>query len=127
MIILVGLAAKNGILIVEFANQLRDEGKSFDKALFEAARVKLRPIAMTGITTAATSIPLIFSLGAGAETRLVIGVVVLGGVLIATLLTIYRVPPRLPPPRPRHRLPPRRRTPVAQAIRRKSRRVNKNS
>jgi len=77
---------------VEFANQLRDEGKSFDEALIEAARVRLRPIAMTGITTAATSIPLIFSFGAGAETRLVIGVVVLGGVLIATLLTIYLVP-----------------------------------
>jgi multidrug efflux pump len=92
LIILVGIAAKNGILIVEFANQLRDEGQDFDAALLEAARVRLRPIAMTGITTAATAIPLIFSFGAGAETRLVIGVVVLGGVLMATLLTIYLVP-----------------------------------
>jgi len=92
LIMLIGLAAKNGILIVEFANQLRDEGKAFDAALEEAAVTRLRPIIMTGITTAAGSIPLILSFGAGAETRFVIGVVVLSGVLAATFMTLYLVP-----------------------------------
>ncbi len=92
LIMLVGLAAKNGILIVEFANQLRDEGKDFDAALLEAADVRLRPIIMTGITTAAGSIPLLLSSGAGAETRTVIGTVILSGVLAATLFTLFVVP-----------------------------------
>lgn len=92
LIMLVGLAAKNGILIVEFANQLRDEGTKFDAALEEAARVRLRPIIMTGITTVAGALPLVLAFGAGAETRIVIGVVVLYGVLVATFLTLYIVP-----------------------------------
>ncbi|MFP4075513.1 MAG: efflux RND transporter permease subunit [Halochromatium sp.] len=92
LIMLVGLSAKNGILIVEFANQLRDEGKDFDAALLEAADVRLRPIIMTGITTAAGSIPLLLSSGAGAETRTVIGTVILFGVLAATLFTLFVVP-----------------------------------
>jgi len=92
LIVLVGLAAKNGILIVEFANQLRDQGMAFDAALREAARVRLRPIIMTGITTAAGTLPLILSSGAGAETRLVIGTVVLSGVVLSTLLTVFIVP-----------------------------------
>ena len=92
LIMLVGLAAKNGILIVEFANQLRDGGMDFDEALEEASITRLRPIIMTGITTAAGSIPLILSFGAGAETRFVVGVVVLSGVLAATFLTLYLVP-----------------------------------
>ncbi len=92
LIMLVGLAAKNGILIVEFANQLRDQGKQFDDALFEAAQVRLRPILMTGITTAAGALPLIMSFGAGAETRFVIGTVVIFGVIAATFLTLFVVP-----------------------------------
>jgi len=92
LIMLVGLAAKNGILIVEFANQLRDEGTKFDAALEEAARVRLRPILMTGITTVAGAVPLALAFGAGAETRIVIGVVVLSGVIVATFLTLYIVP-----------------------------------
>ncbi|MBK1645637.1 multidrug transporter AcrB [Thiocapsa imhoffii] len=92
LIMLVGLAAKNGILIVEFANQLRDQGKAFRDALLEAADVRLRPIVMTGITTAAGSLPLILSSGAGAETRVVIGTVILAGVLAATLFTLFVVP-----------------------------------
>ncbi|WP_058558113.1 efflux RND transporter permease subunit [Thiohalocapsa sp. ML1] len=92
LIMLVGLSAKNGILIVEFANQLRDEGKAFRDALLEAADVRLRPIVMTGITTAAGSIPLLLSTGAGAETRTVIGTVILFGVLAATLFTLFVVP-----------------------------------
>ncbi len=92
LIMLVGLAAKNGILIVEFTNQLRDQGTPFDNALMEAARVRLRPIVMTGITTAASTIPLILSFGAGAETRMVIGTVILAGILSATVVTLYIVP-----------------------------------
>jgi multidrug efflux pump len=89
---LVGLAAKNGILIVEFANQLRDEGTEFAEALRRACEVRLRPVLMTGVTTIAGSIPLILASGAGSETRIVIGVVVLFGVFFATLLTLYLVP-----------------------------------
>ena len=92
LIMLVGLAAKNGILIVEFANQLRDQGKAFRDALLEAADVRLRPIVMTGLTTAAGSLPLLLSTGAGAETRFVIGIVILSGVIAATLFTLFVVP-----------------------------------
>jgi len=89
---LVGLAAKNGILIVEFANQLRDAGVGFSEALIEAAEVRFRPILMTGLTTVAGTIPLILSTGAGSETRFSIGVVVLFGVLSATIFTLFIVP-----------------------------------
>ncbi|MBK1647943.1 efflux RND transporter permease subunit [Rhabdochromatium marinum] len=92
LIMLVGLSAKNGILIVEFANQLRDQGQAFQEALREAAAVRLRPIVMTGITTAAGSVPLLLSSGAGAETRAVIGTVILFGVVAATLFTLFIVP-----------------------------------
>jgi multidrug efflux pump len=92
LIMLVGLSAKNGILIVEFANQLRDRGEDFDSAIRYAAVTRLRPILMTGITTAAGSLPLILASGAGSETRAAIGVVVLGGVLVSTFLTIFLVP-----------------------------------
>jgi multidrug efflux pump len=92
LIMLVGLAAKNGILIVEFANQLRQRRFSFNHAILKASEVRLRPIVMTGITTAAGAIPLILSSGAGAETRMAIGVVVLFGVLTATVFTLFVVP-----------------------------------
>tara|TARA_R110000764_G_scaffold53381_7_gene116227 strand:+ start:4584 stop:7712 length:3129 start_codon:yes stop_codon:yes gene_type:complete len=92
LIMLVGLAAKNGILIVEFANQLRDEGMKFDEALREASLARFRPIVMTGLTTAAGSLPLILSEGAGAETRQAIGVVILFGVITAVFVTVLFVP-----------------------------------
>ena len=92
LIMLVGLAAKNGILIVEFINQLRDQGMEFQEAVLQGASIRLRPIIMTGITTAAGSIPLIQTSGAGAETRSAIGVVIFAGVLAATLLTVFVVP-----------------------------------
>lgn len=92
LIMLVGLAAKNGILIVEFANQLRDEGMEFQAALKEASLARLRPIVMTGLTTAAGTLPLILSSGAGAETRAAIGVVILFGVIAAVLVTVLFVP-----------------------------------
>ncbi len=92
LIMLVGLAAKNGILIVEFANQLRDQGKAFRDSLLEAAETRFRPIVMTGITTAAGSTPLLLSSGPGTETRVVIGTVILSGVLAATVFTLFVVP-----------------------------------
>ena len=92
LIMLVGLAAKNGILIVEFANQLRDEGIQFRNALTQACMMRVRPILMTSITAAAGAVPLIFSGGAGSETRMVIGVVVFFGVVISTLLTLFMIP-----------------------------------
>ncbi|WP_412502811.1 efflux RND transporter permease subunit [Shewanella chilikensis] len=92
IIMLVGLAAKNGILIVEFVNQLRDKGLEFDAAILQAANQRLRPILMTGITTAAGAVPLVLAEGAGAETRFVIGVVVLSGILLATVFTLLVIP-----------------------------------
>jgi multidrug efflux pump len=92
VILLIGLAAKNGILIVEFANQRRDVGLPFDQALLEAAGVRLRPILMTSVATVAGALPLVFSGGAGAEARENLGVVVFWGVLFSTLLTLYVVP-----------------------------------
>src|SRR5690606_8183027 len=86
------LAAKNGILIVEFANQLRDEGREFHDAVVEASVIRLRPILMTGITTLAGAIPLILASCAGAETRQVIGVVVSFGVALSTVLTLFIIP-----------------------------------
>ncbi|MGF1700293.1 efflux RND transporter permease subunit [Photobacterium makurazakiensis] len=91
-IMLIGLAAKNGILIVEFANQLRDQGRSFDDAILEASAERFRPILMTAITTIVGAVPLILASGAGAETRMVIGIVVLCGIAVATLFTLLVIP-----------------------------------
>lgn len=92
LIMLVGLAAKNGILIVEFANQLRDEGHDFTKALVEASELRLRPILMTSITAMAGAVPLIITGGAGSETRSAIGIVIFFGVAAATVFTLFVVP-----------------------------------
>ncbi|AUN96205.1 efflux RND transporter permease subunit [Pseudazoarcus pumilus] len=92
LVMLIGLAAKNGILIVEFANQLRDEGREFHDAVVEASVIRLRPVLMTGITTVAGAIPLILAAGAGAETREVIGIVVFFGVAVSTVLTLFVIP-----------------------------------
>jgi multidrug efflux pump len=92
LLMLIGLAAKNGILIVEFANQLRDRGVEFTEALLQAASARLRPILMTSLTAVAGAVPLVISSGAGAETRFVIGIVVISGVLVATILTLFLVP-----------------------------------
>ncbi|ART78858.1 efflux RND transporter permease subunit [Oceanisphaera avium] len=92
MVMLIGLVTKNGILIVEFANQLRDRGVAFDDAIVEASVRRLRPILMTAFTTIIGAIPLILASGAGAESRQTIGVVVFAGVSLATLLTLFIVP-----------------------------------
>ena len=92
IIMLIGLAAKNGILIVEFANQLRDSGVEFEEAVFRAARLRLRPILMTGISTVAGAIPLLIATGAGAVSRRCLGAVVFYGGTSACFLTIFIVP-----------------------------------
>lgn len=92
LIILIALAAKNGILIVEFANQLRDEGRSVRDAILESSDLRLRPVLMTSVATVVGAIPLVFTSGAGAESRVAIGVVITFGVSIATLLTLFVVP-----------------------------------
>jgi len=92
IVMLVGLAAKNGILIVEFANQLRDEGRTFDQAIIEAAKIRLRPIVMTSLATAAGAFPLVIASGAGAASRESIGIVIFAGMLMATAFTLFIIP-----------------------------------
>jgi len=91
-IMLVGLAAKNGILIVEFANQLRDRGVEYREAVIEAAAIRLRPVLMTSLCTAFGAVPLMIASGAGAEARQAIGVSVFYGVIISVVLTLAVVP-----------------------------------
>ena len=92
LVMLIGLAAKNGILIVEFANQLRDTGLAFEEALKRAASQRLRPIVMTGFTTVFSALPLVLASGPGAESRMVIGMVIFSGVLVSAFMTLYVVP-----------------------------------
>ncbi|MBW8754102.1 MAG: efflux RND transporter permease subunit [Sphingomonadales bacterium] len=92
IVMLVGLAAKNGVLIVEFANQLRDAGHDIETAIREASARRLRPILMTSLATVAGAVPLALSHGAGAGARSAIGVVIVFGVTIATAITLYVVP-----------------------------------
>lgn len=92
LIILIGIATKNGILIVEFANQLRDEGLSVREAVIEAAALRLRPIIMTSVSAAMGALPLMLWAGAGAGSRQTIGAVIFTGAIFATLLTLFIVP-----------------------------------
>jgi multidrug efflux pump len=92
LIILIGVAAKNGILIVEFANQLRDQGRTIHEAIVESSTLRLRPIIMTSIATAFGALPLVLWQGAGAGSRQTIGVVIFAGAMFATLLTLFVVP-----------------------------------
>jgi HAE1 family hydrophobic/amphiphilic exporter-1 len=92
LVMLVGLMAKNGILVVEFADQLRDRGYSVGEAVREAAMVRLRPVIMTMLSTVLGALPLVLASGAGAEARRAIGWVVFGGLGIATLFTLLLIP-----------------------------------
>ena len=91
-ILLIGLAAKNGVLIVEFANQLRDRGEEFTTALVEASAIRLRPVLMTSASTTFGALPLLLATGAGAESRRPIGIVIVFGVTISAVLTLIVVP-----------------------------------
>ena len=92
LVLLVGVMAKNGILIVEFANQLRNRGRSVREAIEEAANIRLRPVMMTMISTILGAVPLILSFGAGAEARSALGWVIVGGLGLATLATLFLTP-----------------------------------
>ena len=92
IIMLLGLMAKNGILIVEFANQLRDRGYAVREAILKGASLRLRPVLMTTVSTIFGAVPLVLATGAGAESRAAIGVVILGGLLFATTLTLFIIP-----------------------------------
>lgn len=92
IIMLIGLASKNGILMVEFANQMRDSGKSVRDALLQSAQTRLRPIMMTALSTGIGAMPLLLTTGAGSESRFTIGVVVFSGIIFSTLLTLFVIP-----------------------------------
>ena len=91
-ILLIGLSAKNGVLIVEFANQLRDRGLEIGEAVLEAATVRFRPILMTSAATTFGALPLLLGSGPGWESRQPIGIVIVFGVAISAVLTLFIVP-----------------------------------
>jgi HAE1 family hydrophobic/amphiphilic exporter-1 len=92
LVMLVGLMSKNGILMVEFANQLRDRGQSVKEAIRNAALIRLRPIVMTMIATVLGGLPLLMTGGAGAEARRALGWIIVGGLGFATLATLFLTP-----------------------------------
>ena len=92
MVLLIGLMAKNGILIVEFANQLRAEGKDVRQAITEGSALRFRPILMTVLSTVLGAVPLLLATGAGAESRVAIGTVIIGGLSVASVLTLFVTP-----------------------------------
>ena len=92
LIILIGLATKNGILIVEFANQLRAEGKNIKTAVMESASIRLRPILMTSSSTIFGVLPLIISSGPGEASRLTVGITIFAGMFFSTFFTLYVIP-----------------------------------
>ena len=92
LVMLIGIMAKNGILIVEFANQLRDKGADVRTAIYDASTIRLRPVMMTMVSTVLGGVPLIFSSGAGAEAREALGWVIVGGLGLATVSTLYLTP-----------------------------------
>lgn len=91
-IMLIGLVTKNGILIVEFANQKKAQGLSAINAVKEAARLRLRPILMTSLSTILGTLPIALALGAGSESRVSMGIAVIGGLIFSTFLTLFVIP-----------------------------------
>ncbi|TIW39178.1 MAG: efflux RND transporter permease subunit, partial [Mesorhizobium sp.] len=92
LVLLVGVMAKNGILIVEFANQLRDRGLGVREAIEQASIIRLRPVMMTMICTVLGGVPLVLAVGAGAEARIALGWVIVGGLGLATVSTLFLTP-----------------------------------
>ena len=91
-LMLIALIAKNGILVVEFANKLREQGETIEEAIYKSSMIRLRPVLMTTISTMFGAIPLILSSGAGAESRYSMAVVVFGGITLSALITLYLIP-----------------------------------
>ena len=89
---LIGLVTKNGILIVEFANQRKAQGLNVNEAIVDAAKSRFRPILMTSLSTILGILPIALALGAGAESRVSMGIAVIGGMLFATILTLFVIP-----------------------------------
>ncbi|MCZ4354020.1 efflux RND transporter permease subunit [Roseovarius aestuarii] len=92
LVMLIGVMAKNGILIVEFANQLREAGQDIDSAIRDALRLRIRPVMMTMVSTVFGGLPLIMTSGAGAEARIAVGWVIVGGLGFATVFTLFLTP-----------------------------------
>lgn len=92
LVMLIGVMAKNGILIVEFANQLRERGEDIDSAIRNALHLRIRPVMMTMVSTVFGGLPLIFTSGAGAEARIAVGFVIVGGLGFATIFTLFLTP-----------------------------------
>jgi len=92
MILLIGIVTKNGILIVEFANQKRKQGMNKRVAAFESAAARFRPILMTSLATMFGALPIAFALGAGASSRVSLGIVVVCGLLFSLVLTLFVIP-----------------------------------
>lgn len=91
-IMLIGLVTKNGILIVEFANQRKAQGLSIIDAIQDAAVARFRPILMTSLSTILGALPIALALGAGAKSRVSMGIAVIGGLIFASILTLYVIP-----------------------------------
>ena len=92
IIMLIGLVAKNGILIVEFANQKQESGLSLMESIEQASLQRMRPILMTSASTILGLLPLTYATGEGANGRIAMGIAVVGGLLVSTILTLYIVP-----------------------------------
>jgi multidrug efflux pump len=92
MILLIGLVSKNSILLVTYANDLRQRGMAAAEAMIEAGRIRLRPILMTSVATIFGALPIALGLGAGAVSRRPLGYAIIGGMVVSTLLTLYLVP-----------------------------------
>jgi multidrug efflux pump len=92
MIMLIGLVTKNGILIIEFTNQLRKKGLKVKEALIEASTARLRPILMTSLATILGALPIAMALGAGSKSRMGMGIVIIGGLLLSMILTLFVIP-----------------------------------
>ena len=92
LITLIGLVTKNSIMIVEFANQLHEQGHKIYGAIMRSATLRFRPIMMTSIATICGAMPLLLASGAGAAARNSIGIVIIGGMIVGTLFTIFVIP-----------------------------------
>ena len=92
IILLIGIVKKNSILLVEFTKQIREEGKSINEALLVACPLRLRPILMTTFATLAAAIPAALNFGPGAETRIPMATVIIGGLTLSSIFTLFVVP-----------------------------------